>query len=46
MQDLPNGGGRRSKHWPPGIGDPRDATGTIVGSTVGANQSPGIKCHG
>ena len=26
MQDLPNGGGRRSKHWPPGAGDPRDAT--------------------
>ena len=29
MQDLPNGegGGRRSKHWPPGAGDPRYATG-------------------
>ena len=26
MQDLPNGGGRRSKHWPPGAGDPRYAT--------------------
>ena len=28
MQDLPNGGGggRRSKHWPPGTGDPRYAT--------------------
>ena len=26
MQDLPNGGGRRSKHWPPGAGDPRFAT--------------------
>ena len=26
MQDLPNGGGRRFKHWPPGAGDPRDAT--------------------
>ena len=25
MQDLPNGG-RRSKHWPPGAGDPRYAT--------------------
>ena len=29
MQDLPNGGGggRRSKHWTPGAGDPRYATG-------------------
>ena len=26
MQDLPNGGGRRCKHWPPGAGDPRYAT--------------------
>ena len=23
------GGGRRCKHWPPGAGDPRDATGTV-----------------
>ena len=29
MQDIPikrGGGGRRSKHWPPGAGNPRDAT--------------------
>ena len=31
MQDLPNGGGgRRSKHWPPGAGDPRYATAATV----------------
>ena len=30
MQDLPNGGGgRRSKHWPPGAGNPRYATGLL-----------------
>ena len=32
MQDLPNGGGggggRRCKHWAPGAGDPRYATGS------------------
>ena len=31
MQDLPNGGGgRRSKHWPPGAGDPRYATAQTI----------------
>ena len=25
------GGGRRSKHWPPGAGDPRDATVLRIG---------------
>ena len=32
MLILGGGGGRRSKHWPPGAGDPRYATGSTPGN--------------
>ena len=47
MQDLPNGGGgggggvgHRSKHWPPGAGDPRYATAWKAGFFLGGGESP------
>ena len=47
MQDLPNGGGgRRSKHWPPGAGDPSlrhwfvGPTYTLVGKQMYCFSNP------
>ena len=34
------GGGRRCKHWPPGAGDPRHATGPIPGYPHSTHQNP------
>ena len=48
MQDLPNGGGRRSKHWPPGAGDPRYAiaSGVARGGGQGGPWPPGAGLGG